>query len=63
MTATCYKILTSPSTECTGNQFLGEDVLLAHCVSDLSVYDVVPGGQLQADICVDGINPPGSTGP
>ncbi|MGQ0465243.1 MAG: SDR family oxidoreductase [Sporichthyaceae bacterium] len=58
-----YKILTSPSTQCSGNAFLCEDVLLAHGVTDLSVYDVVPGGQLQADIYVDGINPPGYTGP
>jgi citronellol/citronellal dehydrogenase len=54
-----YKILTSPSRECTGNQFLCEDVLLAHGVTDLSVYDVVPGGTLFPDIYVDGINPPG----
>jgi citronellol/citronellal dehydrogenase len=54
-----YKILTSPSRECTGNQFLCEDVLLAHGVTDLSVYDVVPGGKLQADLYVDDVNPPG----
>ncbi|HZE66031.1 MAG TPA: NAD(P)-dependent oxidoreductase [Sporichthyaceae bacterium] len=54
-----YKILTSPSRECTGNQFLCEDVLLAHGVTDLSVYDVVPGGTLFPDLYVDGINPPG----
>jgi citronellol/citronellal dehydrogenase len=54
-----YKILTSPSRECTGNQFLCEDVLVAHGVTDLSVYDVVPGGSLQADLYVDDINPPG----
>jgi citronellol/citronellal dehydrogenase len=57
-----YKILTSPSRECTGNQFLCEDVLLAHGVTDLSVYDVVPGGTLFPDIYVDGINPPGYSG-
>jgi citronellol/citronellal dehydrogenase len=57
-----YQILTSPSRECTGNQFLCEDVLLAHGVTDLSVYDVVPGGQLFPDIYVDGINPPGYAG-
>jgi len=57
-----YKILTSPSRECTGNQFLCEDVLLAHGVTDLSVYDVVPGGTLQPDLYVDDINPPGYRG-
>jgi citronellol/citronellal dehydrogenase len=58
-----YKILTSPSRECTGNQFLCEDVLLAHGVTDLSGYSVVPGGTLFPDIYVDGINPPGYSGP
>jgi citronellol/citronellal dehydrogenase len=58
-----YKILTSPAKECTGNQFLCEDVLLEHGVTDLSVYSVVPGGKLMADIYVDGINPPGYEGP
>jgi citronellol/citronellal dehydrogenase len=57
-----YRILTSPSRECTGNQFLCEDVLLAHGVTDLSVYDVVPGGKLQADLYVDDVNPPGYGG-
>jgi citronellol/citronellal dehydrogenase len=57
-----YQILTSPSRECTGNQFLCEDVLVAHGVTDLSVYDVVPGGTLQADLYVDDINPPGYRG-
>jgi citronellol/citronellal dehydrogenase len=57
-----YRILTSPSQECTGNQFLCEDVLLAHGVTDLSVYDVVPGGNLQADLYVDDVNPPGYQG-
>lgn len=54
-----YRILTSPSRQCTGNQFLCEDVLLAHGVTDLSVYDVVPGGDLQVDLYVDEVNPPG----
>jgi citronellol/citronellal dehydrogenase len=57
-----YKILTSPSRECTGNQFLCEDVLVAAGVTDLSVYDVVPGGTLQPDLYVDDINPPGYRG-
>jgi citronellol/citronellal dehydrogenase len=57
-----YQILTSPSRECTGNQFLCEDVLVARGVTDLSVYDVVPGGKLQADLYVDDINPPGYPG-
>jgi citronellol/citronellal dehydrogenase len=57
-----YRILTSPSRECTGNQFLCEDVLVAHGVTDLSGYDVVPGGTLQADLFVDDINPPGYRG-
>jgi citronellol/citronellal dehydrogenase len=57
-----HRILTSPSRECTGNQFLCEDVLLAHGVTDLSVYDVVPGGDLMPDLYVDDVNPPGYPG-
>jgi len=57
-----YAILTSPSRECTGNQFLCEDLLLARGVRDLSVYDVVPGGELQPDLWIDEVNPPGYSG-
>jgi hypothetical protein len=32
-------------------------------VTDLSVYDCVPGGELGVDLWVDTPNPPGYTGP
>jgi hypothetical protein len=38
-------------------------VLVESGVTDLSVYDCVPGGQLGVDFWVDGVNPPGYRGP
>lgn len=58
-----YVILNKPSREYTGNMALCEDVLLESGVSDLSVYDCVPGGKLGVDFWVDGVNPPGYTQP
>ena len=49
--------------EFTGNALLCEDVLLDSGVTDLSVYDCVPGGELGVDLWVDTPNPPGYTGP
>ena len=57
-----YAILTRPATEYTGNTALCEDVLLESGVSDLSVYDCVPGSELGVDLWVDSVNPPGYTG-
>ena len=38
-----YAVLNKPATEYTGNTLLCEDVLLESGVTDLSVYDCVPG--------------------
>lgn len=55
-----YVILNKPARECTGNMFLCEDVLLESGVTDLSVYDRVPGADLSLGPWVmGGANPPG----
>ncbi|MEB3062072.1 SDR family oxidoreductase [[Mycobacterium] zoologicum] len=54
-----YAILTRPATSYTGNSVLCEDVLMESGVTDLSVYDCVPGGELGVDLWVDEVNPPG----
>jgi citronellol/citronellal dehydrogenase len=53
-----YAVLTRPATF-TGHSLLCEDVLLESGVTDLSVYDCVPGGELGLDLWVDAPNPPG----
>jgi citronellol/citronellal dehydrogenase len=53
-----YAVLTRPATY-TGHSLLCEDVLLESGVTDLSVYDCVPGGELGLDLWVDAPNPPG----
>ena len=56
-----YAVLNKPSREYTGNALLCEDVLLESGVTDLSVYDCVPGSDLGVDLWVDTPNPPGYT--
>lgn len=58
-----YVILNKPAREYTGHTLLCEDVLVESGVTDLSVYNCVPGGQLGVDFWVDGVNPPGYSGP
>jgi hypothetical protein len=58
-----YVILNKPAREYTGNMLLCEDVLVESGVTDLSVYDCIPGAQLGVDFWVEGVNPPGYTGP
>ena len=58
-----YVVLNKPSRDYTGNTLLCEDVLLDSGVSDLSTYNCVPGGRLGVDFWVDGVNPPGYSGP
>ena len=58
-----YVILNKPSKEYTGNMLLCEDVLVDSGVTDLSVYDCIPGSKLGVDFWVDGVNPPGYSGP
>jgi citronellol/citronellal dehydrogenase len=47
-----YYILQKPSTECTGNTFIDEDVLAAEGITDLSKYSVVPGAKLYQDLFI-----------
>jgi citronellol/citronellal dehydrogenase len=48
-----YYIFDKPSTQCTGNCFIDEDVFAAEGIHDLSGYSVVPGAQLYKDLFVD----------
>jgi citronellol/citronellal dehydrogenase len=55
-----YEVLTRPSRECTGNAYLCEDVLVEAGVTDLSKYSAAgPDAQLQVDLFVDAVDPPG----
>jgi citronellol/citronellal dehydrogenase len=58
-----YAVLTKPAREFTGHTLLCEDVLVDSGVTDLSVYDCLPGSDLGVDFWVDSPNPPGYTGP
>jgi len=58
-----YVIFNKPATEFTGNTLLCEDVLVDSGVTDLSVYDCVPGSELGVDLWVEQPNPPGYSGP
>lgn len=53
-----YVVLNKP-TSYTGHTLLCEDVLVESGVTDLSVYDCVPGSDLGVDLWVDTPNPPG----
>lgn len=57
-----YVVLNKPAREFTGNTLLCEDVLVESGVTDLSVYDCVPGSELGVDLWVDTPNPPGYRG-
>jgi citronellol/citronellal dehydrogenase len=54
-----YVIFNKPAREFTGNTLLCEDVLVDSGVTDLSVYDCVPGSELGVDLWVEQPNPPG----
>ena len=45
-------ILQQPSSECTGNHFLDEEILKKAGITDLEQYAVNPGGPLQKDLYV-----------
>ncbi len=47
-----FYILSKPSTSCTGNSFIDEEVLAAEGITDLSKYSVVPGAQLYNDLFI-----------
>lgn len=48
-----FYIFSKPSTECTGNCFIDEEVFAAEGITDLGKYSVVPGAQLYKDLFVD----------
>jgi len=48
-----YHILKQPSTECTGNLFIDEDVLAKEGITDLNKYSVVEGAKLFDDLFVE----------
>jgi citronellol/citronellal dehydrogenase len=48
-----YHILRRPSTECTGNFFIDEDVLKQEGINDLEKYAVNPQQKLMKDIFLD----------
>jgi citronellol/citronellal dehydrogenase len=50
MADAAFYILTKPSSECTGNTFIDESVLMAEGIDDLEKYAVVPGGKLYQDL-------------
>jgi citronellol/citronellal dehydrogenase len=45
-----YYIVSKPSSECTGNTFIDEQVLEKEGITDLEKYAVVPGAQLYNDL-------------
>jgi citronellol/citronellal dehydrogenase len=47
-----HAILVRPSTECTGNFFIDDEVLKAAGVTDFDVYAVTPGAELVQDFFV-----------
>ncbi len=47
-----YYILSKPSSVCTGNSFIDEQVLEAEGITDFSKYSVVPGAQLYNDLFI-----------
>jgi citronellol/citronellal dehydrogenase len=47
-----YYILKQPSTECTGNLFIDEEVLKKEGINDFTKYSVSPGQQLANDLFI-----------
>lgn len=45
-----WYILSKPSTECTGNTFIDEEVLVKEGITNLEKYSVVPGAKLYTDL-------------
>jgi citronellol/citronellal dehydrogenase len=48
-----FYIFSKPSSVCTGNCFIDEDVFANEGITDLSKYDVVPGAKLYKDLFID----------
>jgi citronellol/citronellal dehydrogenase len=47
-----FYILSKPSADCTGNNFIDEDVLAKEGITDLGRYSVVPGTKLYGDLFI-----------
>jgi len=47
-----FFILSKPSTSCTGNTFIDEDVLAKEGITDLEKYSFIPGAALYKDLFV-----------
>ena len=47
-----YFILKRPSTDCTGNLFIDEEVLMSEGVHDFEKYAMTPGGRLMNDLFI-----------
>ena len=47
-----YYIFTKPSSDCTGNTFIDEEVLALEGITDLSKYSVTPNGPLYPDLFI-----------
>ena len=45
-----FYLLQKPSTECSGNTFIDEEILAEAGITDLEKYAVVPGGKLYPDL-------------
>ena len=48
-----YIIFSKPSSACTGNCFIDEQLFAAEGITDLSGYAVTPGGELYTDLFVE----------
>jgi citronellol/citronellal dehydrogenase len=48
-----YYIFNQPSSSCTGNCFIDEEIFALQGITDLSRYDVVPGAKLYKDLFLD----------
>lgn len=48
-----YYIFSKPSTQCTGNCFIDEEVFAAEGITDLNKYSVVQGAELYKDLFVE----------
>lgn len=48
-----YYILSKPASQCSGNCFIDEEVLVKEGVTDLEKYSVVPGAKLYKDLFLD----------
>ena len=47
-----FYLLQKPSTLCTGNTFIDEDILAAEGIANLEKYSVVPGSHLYPDLFI-----------